>query len=178
MHTIAETSEHANTRMEQIENTLNAMNVMVANDIKALHEKTAYLQGAIESGGAKSGGSARKFGILESKAIQGIKPLGTDKVGFRMWNEKLINIVSQVRPGARKLFAAITEFVDQDNDLDDAKFATEFEDSGAKQELEDRGTSYDDISEDLYVLLTDKTGGEAAIRVRGGYKLGMGSLHT
>ena len=70
MHSIAETAEHANTRMEQIENTLNAMNLMVANDIKALHEKTAYLQGAIDSGSAKSGGSARRFGILESKAIQ------------------------------------------------------------------------------------------------------------
>ena len=33
--------------------------------------------------------------------------------------------------------------------------------------MEARGTLYDDMAEDLYVLLTDKTEGEAAIRVRG-----------
>ena len=128
---IAETSEHTNARVEQVDTALNAMNMMVANEIKTLHDKNAYLQGVIDSGGTKSVGGLRRIGILESKAIANIKALGTDKMGFRMWNEKLINIFAQVRPGARKLFTAMMEYVDKDNHLNVMQFATEFTTSGA-----------------------------------------------
>ena len=45
-----------------------------------MNEKITFLQGAVE--GRRSGAGARKFGILESKAILGIKPLGADKGCF------------------------------------------------------------------------------------------------
>ena len=109
----------------------------------------------------------RRQGILESKAVQSIKNLGSDKGGFRIWNEKLINIVSQIRPGSRKLFTAISEYIDKDNGIDADSFKKDFESSGEAKNMKDRGTAYEDMNEDLYVLVTDKTEGEAAIRVRG-----------
>ena len=39
--------------------------------------------------------------------------------------------------------------------------------------MKEKGTQYDDMKEDLFVLLTDKTEGEAAVRVRG-RKIGDG----
>ena len=96
--------------------------------------------------------------------MQSIKPLGSDKGGFRMWNEKLINIISQIRPGSRKLFSAIAEFIDRDNEVDSQLFKQHFEDTDMKKDMEDRGTNYGDMSEDLYVLLTDRTEGEAGIQ--------------
>ena len=75
--------------------------------------------------------------------------------------------MAQIRPGARKLFTAMAEFVDKDNDIDEEEFLKEFTESGGYKEMEDKGSTYDEMVEDLYVLLTDKTEGEAAIRVRG-----------
>ena len=80
-----------NTRLEQTENGMNAINMMVSNEIRALNEKVNFLQGAYD---ANKGTGRRKTGILESKSVQSIKSLGSDKGGFRMWNEKLINIVA------------------------------------------------------------------------------------
>ena len=74
-------------RTEQLENTLNSLNMTVTNEIKGLMEKTALTIGA------------RAF--LKASRRRQSKPLGSDKGSFRMWNEKLINIISQIRPGAR-----------------------------------------------------------------------------
>ena len=43
----------------------------------------------------------------EHKAIQSIKILGSDKTGFRLWNQKFINSVTQIHTGARGLFEAL-----------------------------------------------------------------------
>ena len=47
----------------------------------------------------KGGG---KRSILESKAIAGIKTLGSDKVNFRAWHEKFVNVMAQTIKGARE----------------------------------------------------------------------------
>ena len=56
------------------------------------------------------------------------------------------------------------DYVDQDKgDI----FEELFKDSEEGKEMEADGTSYERMDEDLYTLLTDKTEGEAALRVRG-----------
>ena len=123
---LVDASAGINNRLENTENNMNAINVMVSNEIRNLNDKVAFLQGAVE---ANKGSGHRKQGILESKSVQGIKALGSDKGGFRMWNEKLINIITQIRPGSRKLFTAMAEHVDRDNDIDEKLFLARFEDS-------------------------------------------------
>ena len=63
-----------------------------------------------------------------------------------MWNERLINIVSQIRLGSRKLFSAIGEFIDRDNDLDEDLFRQDFTDSGGLKDMTDRGTTYEEMA--------------------------------
>ena len=147
MGSMAETAGHMNVRMEQTENAMNAISLMINSEIKSLNDRLNSLQSVVDSNGDRQ--AHRKHGILESKSVQSIKNLGSDKGGFRMWNEKLINIVSQIRPGSRKLFSAIGEFIDRDNDLDEDLFRQDFTDSGGLKDMTDRGTTYEEMSEDL-----------------------------
>ena len=59
---------------------------------------------------------------------------------------------------------AMMEFVDQEIPGDFYEDWKETQESG---EMEQAGTTYTSINEDLYTLLTDRTEGEAALRVRG-----------
>ena len=52
--------------------------------------------------------------VLESKAISGIKTLGSDKTSFRTWHEKLVNAMSQVIPGSREAFTWIVRKANED----------------------------------------------------------------
>ena len=67
---------------------------------------------------ARNGGGTdrtyRPRGILESKAVNNLPMLGTDKNTFRTWNERLINVVSQDRYVSRKLFKAMMGYADQE----------------------------------------------------------------
>ena len=112
----------------------------------------------------QSGGTQRRHGILESKAVANIKTLISDKTTFRSWNEKLINVFSQARQGCRGMFRAMAEYVDQDMTGD---FETLFNNTQDCRDMESQGNTYKNISEDLYILLVDKTEGEAMVRLRG-----------
>ena len=59
--------------------------------------------------GNNPGGQREHFQkpACESKAMMSIKTLGTDKTGFRLWNQKFINAITQVHTGARNLFEAL-----------------------------------------------------------------------
>ena len=41
---------------------------------------------------------------------------GADKVGFRAWHEKLVNIMGQVRPGSGGIIKALVRHVDHEVD--------------------------------------------------------------
>ena len=131
MGSMAETAGNMSVRMEQTENAMNTISLMINSEIKSLNDRLSSLQSVVDTNGDRR--AHRKYGILESKSVQSIKNLGSDKGGFRMWNEKLINIVSQIRPGSRKLFSAMGEFIDGDNDLDEDLFRQDFTDSGGSQ---------------------------------------------
>ena len=82
----------------------------------------------------------------------------------------MVNVVVNVRPGTRKIFQAMMEYVDQEHG---GNFEEIFKKSEECQDMKDAGTSYERIDEDLYTLLMDRTEGEAALRVRG-CRPGMG----
>ena len=71
------------------------------------------------------------------------------------------------------MFATMAEYMDKDNVIDSEEFEDGFKDTEAYEKMKETGTQYDDMTEDLFALLTDKTEGEVAIRVRG-YERGDG----
>ena len=118
MGSMAEAAGHMNARIEQVERVMNATSLIVNGELKSLNDRLDSLQSIVES--SRDGQARRKYGILESKSAQSVKTLGSDMKGLRMWNEKLVNIVSQIRPGSRRLLSAIGEFIDRDNGLDES----------------------------------------------------------
>merc|ERR1712163_108641 len=78
-------------------------------------------------------------GILECKSVSSLPMLGSDKHGFRNWNDRLVNIVSNIRPGSRKILRAMMEFVDQEGTGDFYEDWKEQQESG---EMEAAGTPY------------------------------------
>ena len=145
----------------------NKLSTQMALEVGGIKETITKQQGVLEllaKGQGSGDRSHQPRGILESKAVGGLSNLGSDKTAFRIWNEKLINAVSQVRYGSRKLFRAMMDYVDQEAG---GNFEDDFQDSDKGKEMEAGGTSYDRMDEDLYTLLMDKTEGEAALRVRG-----------
>ena len=81
------------------------------NEIHTFRDSFNMMQGKVDNivqtQATGSSHQSRKWGILESKAIAGIKTLGSDKTSFRSWNDKLINVLSQARPGCRCMLKAM-----------------------------------------------------------------------
>ena len=77
MHSMSEISQHMNVRIEQGESNMNTLSTMVTNEIRTLNDKISHMQGVIDSN--KDRNTHRKQGILESKSVQSIKSLGSDK---------------------------------------------------------------------------------------------------
>ena len=153
--------------MSRLEGGHHQLTTQVAMEVGSIKEKAAQQQGALEvlagSRGGRDSGSQHR-GILESRAVGGLTRLGSDKTTFRMWNERLINVVTAVRFGSRRLFKAMMDYVDQEVG---GNFEELFRNSEEGKDMEAGGTSYERMDEDLYSLLMDKTEGEAALRVRG-----------
>ena len=116
---------------------------------------TAAEAAAVAAAGSK--GNQTK-GILESKAIMGIKPLKDDKSGFRTWHEKFVNALAQTIPGTRNAFAEIVKKV-QTQDMDQII-------KGEWDKTFSGKCSWDALGEDLYCILVEKCEGEALTRVR------------
>ena len=53
----------------------------------------------VEQNAGKGGTQWTPKAACESKAMMSIKSLGSDKTGFRLWNQKFVNAVTQVHPG-------------------------------------------------------------------------------
>ena len=89
-------------KMENDHANLGAQMVTEVGEVK---QSVLLHQGAVDvltNKPAKSHtGSTR--GILENKSVTNLPVLGTDKNSFRNWNDRLANVVSNVRPGSRKI---------------------------------------------------------------------------
>ena len=98
----------------RMENDHAKLGMQTATEFGEVKQKVLIHQGAIEvrtNKPAKShAGGAR--GILENKSVTNLPMLGTDKNSFRKWNDRLVNVVSNVRPGSRKVLKAMMEYVD------------------------------------------------------------------
>ena len=125
----------------RLESDHHRLTTQTAAEVGGIKERASQQQGALEvlmNRPDRSGGSPGTRGILESKAVSGLSLLGTDKSTFRHWNERLINAVSQVRYGSRKLFKAMMDYVDQEMG---GNFEEKFKNSTEGTEMESGGTT-------------------------------------
>ena len=123
-------------------------------------------RGGLEILSAGKGGTRREHPILESKAVQGLKMFTGDKVDFRTWLDRLVNVLAQVRTGSRKMLKVMMEYVDKDLG-GPMMFEEWFRDTTECGELKKEGFRFDQFAEDLYSVLMDRTEGDAALRIRG-----------
>ena len=153
--------------VSRLENDQRTLTTQVAAEVGSIKEKATQQQGALEVLASRPGGADRPHrtrSILESKAVGNLPSLGSDKMTYRLWNERLINVVAAIRFGSRRLFKAMADYVDQEVG---GNFEELFKASEGCKEMEAEGTTYERMDEDLYTVLMDKTEGEAALRVRG-----------
>ena len=87
----------------RMESDHSKLNMQVTAEFEEVKQKVLVHQGAIEVLTARPErghtGSAR--GILENKSVTSLPMLGTDKNSFRNWNDRMVNVVVNVRPGTR-----------------------------------------------------------------------------
>ena len=100
-----------------LENDHSKLNMQVMGDFGEVKQKILMHQGAIEvlttrPEKSQSGGTR---GILENKSVTNLPTLGSDKNSFRNWNDRMVNVVVNVRPGTRKIFQYMMEYVDQES---------------------------------------------------------------
>ena len=96
-----------------------------------------------------------------------LKTLGSDRAGYRMWHEKLVNSFAQVNNQYRGILESIAKGIDHDLDMSmstvdkwDA-WVSKLSNAPPHDKV-DMGS----LNEDLYAVLMDKTEGEAWQRVR------------
>ena len=54
---------------------------------------------------------------MESKTINGLKVLGSDRTAFRIWHDKLVNAFVQHNHGYRAFFEKINQQLDKGEDV-------------------------------------------------------------
>ena len=79
MGSMAEMTGQMNVRMENAEGAMNAIGVAINGEIRSLNDKINNLQNMVDSNRDRQ--AHRRHGILESKSVQSIKILGSDKGG-------------------------------------------------------------------------------------------------
>ena len=130
--------------------------------INTLEIKTNWLeQQRAQSTNSNEGGNFRKP-ACESRALMSIKTLGSEKTGFKLWNQKFLNAVTQVHPGTRGFFEALMV------KLDTARVILtneEVDDIIKSTELNNYPIDINKLNDDVYFILVDKCEGEAATRV-------------
>ena len=100
--------------------------------------------------------------LAESRSIQNLKTLGSDKNVYKTWNDKLINAMSSVMGVAwRRYLFALNARLDQKNKILTVEELKEVDGYAALDDIER-------ANENLYYVLMEKTEGEAAIRVSSG----------
>ena len=139
----------------------------------------------INSGGpapTSSGYNKNNKCISEYKAIQNLKAFEGDREYFVQWNDKLLNAMSEARPGSRVLLKHLNKIwaqADPDKVTDTVirNQVEEWENStcidevskkflGTHKEFHLKGYPIEELNQDLYYVLVEKTTGEAAVKVK------------
>ena len=115
----------------------------------------------------RAGESKRYMNMAESRSVQGLKVYSGDRDSFKIWNAKLINMISSaVSTEWRDYMNKLTQKLDQYRKPLEVEELTEIE---GYDELPRKK----DVDENLYYVLVEKTDGDAALRVQSG-KQGQG----
>ena len=144
--------------MSRLENDQHTLTTQQASEVGSIKERATQQQGALEVLASRPGGADRPHhtrSILESKAVCDLPSLGSDKMTYRLWNERLINVIAAIMFGSRKLFRAMMVHVDQEMG---GNFEALFRNSDEGKAMEAGGTYYERMDEDLYSLLMDDRG--------------------
>ena len=88
-------------------NSLSGHAVNLEAQINTVETKMDYAEFQRAQGKGGKGNAWIPKAACESKAIQNIKNLGSDKANFRLWNQKFVNAVTQIHPMARRFFEAL-----------------------------------------------------------------------
>ena len=108
------------------------------------------------------GGANWRRAMGESRSVQGLKVLGSDKSEFKNWNQKLLNIMTQCLGKEWR-----TYMLELDKMLDVRQKVLDNDDLELLPGYDDL-TDTEQASESLYHVLVEKTEGEAALRVMSG----------
>ena len=108
-------------------------------------------------------------GILESKAIWGIKPVDEAK-HYRAWNKKFKNAIDQAKPGARDAIIFLETIPDKEVfdgmvDATPLEIILDIYDKKGNEKLEGGGTFLKELNRDLWAVLQDKAEGEALEKI-------------
>ena len=121
--------------------------------------------------GSTGSGGMHSRGAMESKAIMNLKVQGSDRMGYRMWHEKLINAFAQVNHQYRGVLERIVRGIDHSDDIGyPTSEQWEMWLLGVVDH-EDQPPRWDNmkvakLNEDMYSVLMDKTEGDAWLRVK------------
>ena len=104
---------------------------------------------------------------MEHKAVNNLKTQGSDRNGYRMWHEKLVNAFAQVNNQYRGILERIAQDTDHDVDVSMSDHDS-WEDwvNKLSDPPDHDGVSMKTLNEDMYSVLMDKTEGEAWQRVK------------
>ena len=119
--------------------------------------------------------------MLESKAVQNMKVLGSDTMAYGIWNEKFVNVLSIVYPGARNVMDGIIKGIGEGMEFNEEFDWEKWEE--LKEHMEgDTDIIWREFQEELFGVLIDKTEGEALSRAKsagGGHGFnGYARMHT
>ena len=112
---------------------------------------------SIGGGGGPRGGD-KKRGVLEYKAVQFLKPLTGDKGLFRQWHYKFVSAVYTIQEEFGDVMTKIAKELDMGAKPDEMR-----------QTLQDEYDDglLDEISQNLYTILMDKSEGDAYDKIKG-----------
>ena len=134
-----------------------------------------YQQGGNDAAAAASAGSGKGTGkqssnwvksAMEHKAITNMKSQGSERAGFRMWHEKLVNAFAQVNKGYRNILEAIADEIDSDQHELPGKDIADWMSWLVSNQVKHDGVDIERLNEDMYSVLMDKTEGEAWLKVK------------
>ncbi len=143
-------------------------------DVAKLREGIQEISGG--EGGGKGGGGGRGYRpILECKAIGSIKNLDSGRDGFREWEEKFINVMGQAKEKADVLLEWLAKEADaRPRDGGGYAFASEGKERALEHLVYEESMSrfsaeklWDEVGKDVYIVLREKTSGEARSIIRG-----------
>ena len=122
---------------------------------------TALIEKKTKEAATGATGQRKQMRITESKSVQTLKIFsGAQRSEFKEWIDKLINQFSVIYPGSRCFFKSLIKVMNEKRKHPDEEDIKEALDEGL-MDIADQ----ENINEDMYYILMDKTSGECHDKV-------------